>query len=307
MRWLLISLAFLSSILIYGQEIQISKTGNLVLNAGITAQVGTHKQRLGITLSARYEYDQLAFGFRYSGYYAFRSLGPPIKGFESVLSPEINLGSERSNTQYIESSLAPLSFSNYTVSYRYNWYLNTMGTSQRTGSIGIRVRQFELIHENDILAESRSDKFRTAAIGINYHYKYTVFRLSSIMWTGDKDDPNAKRINESSFSRYGYIDLSETKNGRCSHGILSLSATSQIGFGNQISAGIGYDHEKIRNAIQNRFMHDLWFWPSKWNKAKNRHIPMIDTQGNAYIYQEDQKIKQGKPYLDFGINSQPFY
>ena len=46
--------------------------------------------------------------------------------------------------------------------------------------------------------------------------------------------------------------------------------TAQLGFGNQISASLGYDHEKIRNAIQNKFMHDLWFWPSKWNKLNEK-------------------------------------
>ena len=54
-------------------------------------------------------------------------------------------------------------------------------------------------------------------------------------------------------------------------------------------------------------MHDLPIWPRKWNTAKSRHVPMIDAEGNAYLFQENQKLREGKFYWGLYLNSPHFY
>ncbi len=49
------------------------------------------------------------------------------------------------------------------------------------------------------------------------------------------------------------------------------------------------------------------FIPKKWNKVENLHIPMIDREGNQYLYRKEQKIKKPKLFLNSYLSPNIFY
>ena len=280
----------------------------LGIRAGLTFNFGSHLQRMGLYASAFYETDNMAFTCHWDHKYTLKSYGPPISGYEMLLSFGANVGFLKSTKDFGGQVYAPtLTNYEYKLAYTYNWYFNKMGTQQPTGTIGIRFKHIEFVHENDILGKPRSDKFRTAALALIYHDDNMVYGISSALWTGDKDHENARRIDDTSFARFGYIDLSETPYGGSSHGALSVFTKRDLGFGNVITGAVGIDHDMVRDAIQNKFFHDMWFYPEQWNKAKNRHIPMVDVEGKAYTYSEGQQLKNGAPFFDINLNGALFY
>ena len=92
-----------------------------------------------------------------------------------------------------------------------------------------------------------------------------------------------------------------------SHGLLSTQIKCNIGYSQNVQLNMGVDAEQVRNAVQNKLIHDMRFIPKKWNKAKNCHIPMLDTNNNPYLYAEDQKIRKAKLYLNAFTNANIFY
>jgi hypothetical protein len=74
-----------------------------------------------------------------------------------------------------------------------------------------------------------------------------------------------------------------------------------------LQGSIGADAEQIRNALQNRVMHDLIFTPEKWHLSNNAHIPMIDSEGNMYLYKDDQQIRKPSFYFNLFLNPSVFY
>jgi len=92
-----------------------------------------------------------------------------------------------------------------------------------------------------------------------------------------------------------------------SHGLLSVQNKINVGFGQNVQFNAGVDAEQVRNGLQNQLIHDLKFLPKKWNKAKNCHIPMLDTEGNQYLYNKNQKIKKATPYFNVFTNPHLFY
>ena len=49
------------------------------------------------------------------------------------------------------------------------------------------------------------------------------------------------------------------------------------------------------------------FVPKKLNKAKNCHIPMIDENGEQFLFIEEQKIRKPKWYVNLFSNPALFY
>jgi hypothetical protein len=136
------------------------------------------------------------------------------------------------------------------------------------------------------------------------------FGINNLLWTG----ANGKRINDANYpSRFGYMDLTNAQYGNLSHGILGfqfqyLSTKNYYAYGNQtIQFNAGLDAEQIRNVIQNKIIHDMYFLPKAWQKTKNAHIPMISEDGNPYLFKENQKIKKPSLYLNGALNPSLFY
>lgn len=278
------------------------------LRTGLSIQFGSHQNRVGLNISASLGRSYANITFQYDLLYTFKDLGYYERSFQHITG--VKLATAFNKKPIIFRPLINSPFSRqafYEFHYHYRYYFNKWNTNQPTGEIGLNFGSFFLYHENDLLAAKSVDKFRTAAMRIGYQDSIQSIATSFIFWTGNKDHPNTKRINSSDFSRYGYFDLSDNPFGKYSHGILAIDYARQLPFGNQIRISSGYDHEKIRNSIQNKFMHDLPVWPRKWNTAKSRHVPMVDQDGKAFLYDENQKLRKGKFYWGVFLNSTNFY
>lgn len=307
-RALIIFIALINLTEVHCQEFLLNND-NTILRGGITFDLGSHKNRFGVFTSAHHRIGSVVLNAGLSLKYNRLGLGPRAKGIETIIKLKAKTGFIQTPNFY-ESLASPEEFLTnykYTIGYAINFYLNEFGTRQKTGTIDIRVHKIGIKHENDILAERASDKFRTAGISFNYHDSLNIYSIKTTLWTGNKDNEMAKRVYDKSFARFGYIDLSSTPMGRYSHGIINLSVRRDLALGLISEFELGMDHEKIRNTIQNKFMHDMDFWPEKLNGAKNLHIPMVDTYGNAYIYGENQILKPGSIYFQLNVNSSEFY
>lgn len=292
----------------FSQEFYFNQN-RTILRGGFSINMGTHANKIGVFTAVYQSIGRAVLNARLDVKYVHLMLGPRLRGVESLFTLGGKIGFEESLKRF-ESLANPEEFLTnykYSVGYNFNLYMNDMELDQQTGTINLRIAKFVLEHENDILGEVASDKFRTAAMGMYYQDSLMIFGSEFILWTGNKDDPEARRVYESSFARYGFFDLSDTKFGRNSHGILNFNVKRDLGLGIITEAELGIDHEKIRNTIQNKFMHDMWIWPEKWNKAKNLHITMLDAQGLPFVYEEGQLLKPSSIYFQLNMNSRSFY
>jgi len=161
-----------------------------------------------------------------------------------------------------------------------------------------------MISENDLLAKPILDRFRTGAFLIQYQNKHFQYAINCTMWTG-KMGPGIRT--DSLFPKSGYLSTTDGVYSDLSHGLLSAQIKYANQFGQYLQANAGVDAEQVRNVVQNKMIHDMPFIPSKWNKAQNHHIPMIDTNGNQYLYRKDQKIRKPKLFLNGYTSPNVFY
>lgn len=281
---------------------------NFGFNVGLNLAFGTHFQRLGVNLNFFYLNNFFQANSEVRAYFNFKSLGPKLKYPELVLAQGLVLGygathnffnpflsSVSNQTKYLNS-----------VAYSYNAWFNKRKTTQQTGIIALQFDKFSLITENDILARQTLDRFRTAACLIQYQYedKFQA-AVSCAMWTGSMGRQH--EIKRPEFNYECYMDTSGGVYANTSHGLLSAQIKYNAGYSQNVQLNAGIDAEQVRNAIQNKLIHDLRFIPKKWNKAKNCHIPMLDTKDNPYLYLEDQKIRKAKLFLNAFTNANLFY
>ncbi len=166
------------------------------------------------------------------------------------------------------------------------YYLDSRKTSQWSAAFGYRYHRHLVLTENDAFTFSAEDKFRTGAVG---YYFYSdqgwQWHAKLLLWTGD---PKGAPVYQDSLykSRFGYKDLSQQPYGRYSHGILALGFYYPQWYGLYISMGL--DAEQIRHWTQNRLIHDAYFIPRKWLKARNPHYPMLNRAGLPVIRPNDK-------------------
>jgi hypothetical protein len=131
---------------------------------------------------------------------------------------------------------------------------------------------------------------------LQYQTKDFQYAINATMWTGQLG--NAVK-NDSLFRGHGYINTEGGLYQNLSHGLLSAQVKWANGYGQYLQANVGMDSEKIRNALQNKALHDVL--------PKNYHMPMIDTFGNQYLYRPEQKIKKAKLFLNGYTSPNVFY
>ena len=162
-----------------------------------------------------------------------------------------------------------------------------------------------VIIENDILARPVLDRFRTGAFLIQYQYE-DIFQaaINCSMWTGAM----GKTVRDVPAFPWGcYIDTTGGIYTDISHGLLSAQIKCNMGYSQIIQANLGVDAEQVRNTIQNKVIHDFFFLPKKWFKRNNCHIPMLDENGNQYLFKPEQKIKKAELYWNVFCNGNLFY
>ena len=310
---LFLLLSVFLSFSIKGQN-QLYQKQNFGISAGAIINLGSHVSQIGLYLSGYYyqsrnglECLQINSNARWT--FNYKNWGATGKFRETKLGVGLVAawGQNEAKQKYFHSLVSNQTGRNYSVGYGYNFYFDNRNTSQRTGTVSFQFHDFEIIHENDILATSGSDRFRTAALMVAYNKDSIRVGLNSLLWTGNSNSPLAKNHYDTSFTRYGYKDLSNTPYGKFSNGVLGVQAGYALGFGQNLKLSTGIDSEQIRNVIQNKIIHDMYFIPAKWVKTKNLHLPMLDKKGLPYLYHQHQQVKKSKFYYQFSLNDNDFY
>jgi hypothetical protein len=293
---------------IRGQN-QLYQNQTFGISAGAIVNLGSHVSKLGLHVSGYYYYQNLQINSIARWTFNYKNLGAPGKFRETKLGVGLVAawGQNEAKQKYFHSLVSNQTGRSYSVGYGYNFYFDNRNTSQRTGTVSFQFHDFEIIHENDILATSGSDRFRTAALMVAYSKDSIRVGLNSLLWTGNSNSPLAKTYYDTSFSRYGYKDLSNTPYGNFSNGVLGIQAEYALGFGQNLKFSSGIDSEQIRDLIQNKIIHDMYFIPANWVNTKNLHIPMLDRKGRPYLYRQDQLIKKSTFYYQFSLNDNDFY
>lgn len=285
---------------------QLEQEQNFGFNVGFISSFGTHTQRFGVVVQgyAVYQFAQVNASVRL--YDNFKDLGP--KGEH----PEINMafgacfgyGKKTKELNAFVSSVSNQTGYLNSVAYSYNIWLNTIKTSQVTGIVALQFNRFTLITENDLLAKPVLDRFRTGAVLLQYQYKQFQYAINCTMWTGKMGDIVR---NDSLYPHVGYLNTDGGVYTNLSHGILSAQVKYGDEFGQYYQVNAGIDAEQVRHTFQNKIIHDMPFIPKKWNKANNVHVPMIDVEGNQYLYRPNQKIRKPKPYFNLHTSANVFY
>jgi Bacterial toxin 23 len=285
-----------------GSHFGISVGGNLA--------IGSHFQRLGINFNFFYANKFFQANSEVRAYFNIKNLGPKITYPELVISQGVLFAyGAKTNTYnpFLNSVSNQTGYEN-SVAYSFNLYLNPrkqIKTTQQTGIIALQFNTISVITENDLLAKPLLDRFRTGAFLIQYQY-LNVFQaaINCTMWTGRMG--NTCR-GDTSYPAVGYIDTTGGVYTKYSHGLLSAQVKYHLGVSQILQANVGVDSEKIRNAVQNKFIHDVCWLPKNWFKRYNCHIPMLDDKGNQYLYKANQKIKKPKLYWNVYANPNLFY
>lgn len=281
---------------------------NVGFNISANVALGSHFQRFGLNFNLFYVNKFIQTNSEVRMYFSFKNLGPKFIYEEMVLAQGLVLGygdKQKYHNPFVNSVSNQTRYKN-SVAYSYNWYINKIKTSQVTGIAAFQFNAVSVILENDILAKPILDRFRTGAFLIQYQYK-NIFQaaINCTLWTGKMGrtiDLDHKKI----YTKC-YMDTTNGVYPKISHGLLSAQIKYNIGLAQNVQANIGIDAEQVRNAVQNRFIHNMRFIPKKLNKTHNCHIPMIDENGEQYLYREGQKIRKPELYWNIFSNANLFY
>ncbi|HET6245021.1 MAG: hypothetical protein H0V01_13180 [Bacteroidetes bacterium] len=282
---------------------------------GISATFGTKVNRIGFLTGAYIVCENIQLNAYANRLYCFNSYGPDLKRIENQFNLGITgaFGPETLTLSREAVFFSPVS--NFTgksnsLSYVFKIYSDNISTSQNTGIIGFQSGNFHFFTENDLFIFKGSDKYRTGAVSVIYQNMNMQLGVNLLLWTGNNNDEKKIKIKpgESDYrSEFGYYDLSETKYGKFSHGILAFSGAYALPYSQTISAMAGIDSEQIRHVVQNKFLHDMPFIPKKLNKAINPHFPKLDSNGLPYLKKQDQTMKKSKFFGTVSVNPTLFY
>jgi hypothetical protein len=314
-------IAFVSFLLLFSihaqSQWQWASTGEFRIGGqlGLSFSIGTHTQRVGLMAKVFVHYNFVQINLQALGAYNFHALGSKQKGWEvqlragvvgawgrrdTIVSPYLNEVSNQTGRRYA-------------LGYAFNIYRDNFATSQVSGTFGLTLRSFRMVMENDFLSFNPQDRYRTGCVGFYYWLKETNTQIGvhHLSWTGDPYGEHAEWVRDSTFpSRFGYIDTYNAPYGRNSVGALGVEIEQILPFYQYAHAAIGIDAEQIRNAMQNKLIHDSPIIPANWgdnDEGKNPHIPMICVDGKCYLHKEEQQIRPAKFYFQLRGNSTLFY
>jgi len=286
------------------------KNQNYKLSASIILNFGSTLNRIGLRINSDYRIKRLNIKNAVAYHYNFRSYGHGLSSQEWKLDAHLHVGI--GDTLDLESfSYTQLDNTGrrYAVGYGIHYYKDNRATSQTTGTLNFRINKFIAISENDILGNVNGlDQFRTGSFLIGWIDRTRIYTIKSILWTGQTRCEGTKKIYDSAYpARWGYKDISSCRYGNKTHGILAAELLYKTDNYNMISAGLGIDSERVRNVIQNKLIHDMYFLPQLLVKTKNLHLPMYDDHSALYLYNKGQKLRDRSIYYSFNLNNGFFY
>ncbi len=285
---------------------QFEQYKNYGFNVGVVSTLGTHTQRFGIVVQGYYVYEFAQINASVRLYDNFKDLGPMGEHaeFTGALGLCLGYGQKIKERNIFISSIGNQTHYKNSVAYSYNIWRNKIKTSQVTGIIALQFNHFSIISENDLLAKPILDRFRTGAFLLQYQTKQWQYAINCTMWTGQMGQAVKT---DSLFPGYGYVNTDRGLYSNLSHGLLSAQVKYANRDGLCLQGNVGIDAEQVRNELQNKLIHDMPFIPKKHNKAKNLHLPMVDRDGQQFLYKTNQKIKKPKLFLNGSTSPNVFY
>ena len=304
--YLLIITTFLYQLRVQAQDTWLPK--GIGTELGLSISLSTHQSRIGVLARAFAHWDYVQINLELIGLYQAQAIGTRQPGIEGQLRAGILGAWGQKNVFWDSQFLSAVGNQTnrpYSLGYGFNCYWDNQKTSQYTGAFALQVRQFHLVMENDFLAFMDQDKYRTGALGLYFEQGAWQIALQQISWTADPyaagtytvaDHPTYKDK-----AKYGYRAMPAVSYKGLSVGILRLRAVYHSNWANQkIGASLGLDAEQIRHGLQNKTIHDSVL-------IKNPHIPMIDSTGNAFLYEDGQRIRKARFHGELLLNPLIFY
>lgn len=295
------------------QELTPDK-GHFGGRVGVQLTIGQPVKRLGVVLNLYYQRDWVQFNTEWQGYRNFSSYGPNCKSWESRTSLGVMaaVGDTIGELNPFIDVLFHQTRRAYAVGYTYHYYRDNQQTSQSSGSIALHFKRFYLLTENDVFGSFKGyDNFRTGAFAIGYQHDRWLYELMTILWTGRTRGPDTHSYRGQKAggypARWGYRDISKSQYGQHSHGIVGGQVQYALPYGQVGQVAIGFDDERVRNVVQNKIIHDMYFFPPEWTTVRNLHLPMLDCEGNAFCFQKDQVIRPTRLFYKLGLNGSRFY
>jgi len=296
---------FLVLLIVFFKKTSIAqqyREGNFGINVGVVLALGTHFDRFGVSLNSYYQKGNVQLNPTLKFYFNAKNLGSNQQYVEGVASLGVvyGYGTKDTNINYFYTPVGNQTLQKNSVGYAYNYYFNTIKTSQFTGTISIQVSDFNFIAENDLFSGTPSlDRFRTGAFLFQYQKDKFLYGINTTLFTGQM----GQRVTDESYP-FGHI-YENTIGGRYtefSNGLLSAQVQYAGAYYQTYQGNIGVDSERIRHAVQNRFAHDFLI-----GHGINAHVPMLDINGNQYLFKDGQKIKPMKFYFNGFSNPSIFY
>jgi hypothetical protein len=282
-----------------------SKDG-ISLGFSVNATIGAPINKIGFTIALSYQYQAIAVHGSTNFDFNLKHFGNRKMFLQSKNVVGFQLSGGKKN-QWIENptqQFARLNNQQFGLAYNYIWYLDNIGSSQRSGAFGLFIEKTRFYFENDIFAGQGSDRFRTGYVFVQYSHTEIIqdrtqlfhFQLGTSIWTGDTRNTATKF---DSITQCNYKDLSSNRFGKTSHGVLFLGISQQVDPIINIGVKVGIDSELVRNSFQNQLFHNLKFIPSKKiNRTAN--YPMLDLAGMP-TFNKNLRRKD-KLFLITGVN-----
>lgn len=271
---------------------------------GFSFNLGSHFNRIGLIAKVYFHYEHIQANLQLAGYYNPRSFATEIPSWEGQLRVGVVAAFGAKDSVHYSPFIHEISNQTsrpYSIGYSYNFYLDNIKTSQLTGTFGFGIYGFSLLMENDFLAFFQEDKHRTGAVGLYYRIQNTQISIANIAWTADPYGPGSITMKSKQFpAKYGYRAMKDVLYQEKSAGVLAIGIEQYLGFGQYLGATIGVDADQVRNAFQNLLIHDSFL-------LTDPHIPMIDTEGKQYLYEEGQKIRPAKLFFQIQGNNTALY
>lgn len=246
--------------------------------------------------------------------YNFKNYGIPSKHLEHHLFGTAHYlwGSRETEDQLVNFiKMIDSGSSAHSFGYTMEYFHNNIGTTQRIGTFHYRLNNFILQFGNDLFGHFNMwDQYRTGAVGLGWIKQENYFNMNFLFWTGNTNGKAVTKYREGESeypARFGYRAMDDAVGGKFSHGILSVGVIRDVGNGQNIGAHLGIDAEQIRNVIQNKIFHDMYFLPSFMDNPKNLHIPMKMEDGHDYLFKEGQKVRNPKLVWQLSLNPNLLY
>ncbi len=301
-KWFLVWSIFI--IISHTATAQIEVVQGLGGQVGISFNIGSHFNRLGLMAKLYYHKEYVQANVQVAGYYNFNTFAISKPSWEGQLRLGLvaAFGEKYTTPNPFIHEVGHQTGRAFSVGYSYNFYWDNVQTSQRTATLGLGAYGARMIVENDFMVFKNEDKFRTGVMVLSYRYQNTQFSTIHAAWTGDPYAEGTSRVmDDANFpSKYGYREMANAPYSEFGSGVLAVGVEQYVGYGQYLGASIGVDAAEIRNFMQNKVIHESHI-------LKNPHIPMVDTEGNQYLYKEGQTIREPLFFLQFMANTGNFY